>query len=85
MKGWLAYERRRGSLGSEVSGLLQGRLGGGSAGGRNSACSLADCVSQQETRGGAKKGRELHSSEWIDVMPARASIDVWEKQRTRGK
>jgi hypothetical protein len=54
-------------------------------GGRNSACSLADCVSQQETRGGAKKGRELHSSEWIDVMPARASIDVWEKQRTRGK
>jgi hypothetical protein len=37
------------------SGLLQGRLGGGSAGGRDFACSLADDVSQQETRGGAKR------------------------------
>jgi hypothetical protein len=62
--------------------LLQGRLGGGSAGGSNFACSLAD-VSQQETRGGAEKDRELDCSDGDEVLPAGASMDVWEKQRTR--
>ena len=80
MKGWLAYERRRGSLRSEVSGLLHGRLGGGSAGGSNVGCAIAD-VSQQETRG-AEKGRDWDCSDCDEVQPW---IDVWEKQRTRGE
>jgi hypothetical protein len=85
VKGWLAYERRRGSLRSEVSGLLQGRLGGGSAGGEATLpCTLAE-VSQQETRGGAEKGRSMDCSDGDEELPAEASTDVWEKQRTRGE